>query len=63
MVLIYFALSIVVGFVAAKLVETPFLALRDRLFPTRSQGARSTGDPAPAESLPLAPEESLAKAV
>ena len=36
-ILIYFALSIAVGVLAAKLVETPFLALRDRLFPTRSQ--------------------------
>ena len=35
----YLALSIVVGIVAAWLVERPFLALRDRLFPTRSRRA------------------------
>jgi len=32
----YLALSVVVGIVAAWLVERPFLALRDRFFPTRS---------------------------
>jgi len=36
---IYFALSIAAGVLAAKLVETSFLALRDRLFPTRSRMA------------------------
>jgi peptidoglycan/LPS O-acetylase OafA/YrhL len=36
-VAVYFVISIAVGIAAAKLVETPFLALRDRLFPTRSQ--------------------------
>ena len=40
----YLALSIVTGIVAAGLVERPFLALRDRLFATRSQPA--TGGPA-----------------
>ena len=35
----YLAVSIVVGIVAAWLVERPFLALRDRLFPTRSRPA------------------------
>ena len=35
----YLALSIITGIVAAGLVERPFLALRDRLFPTRSQPA------------------------
>ena len=34
---VYLALCIVVGIVAAWLVERPFLAVRDRLFPTRSQ--------------------------
>ncbi len=33
----YLALSVVVGIVAAWLIERPFLALRDRLFPSRSQ--------------------------
>ena len=33
----YLALSIVTGILAAWLVERPFLALRDRLFPTRRQ--------------------------
>ncbi len=33
----YLSLSIVTGIAAAWLVERPFLALRDRLFPTRSQ--------------------------
>jgi peptidoglycan/LPS O-acetylase OafA/YrhL len=49
--LIYFALSIALGFVAAKIVETPFLALRDRLFPTRSQipGAKLERKPVQAE--------------
>jgi peptidoglycan/LPS O-acetylase OafA/YrhL len=46
-VLIYFALSIVVGILAAKLVEAPFLALRDRLFPSRSQGKVPTAEEAP----------------
>jgi peptidoglycan/LPS O-acetylase OafA/YrhL len=35
----YLALSIVVGILAAWLIEGPFLALRDRLFPTRSHPA------------------------
>ena len=38
-VLAYFVVSIGVGVIAAKLVETPFLWLRDRLLPTRSQPA------------------------
>ncbi len=33
----YLALSLLAGIAAAWLVERPFLALRDRLFPTRSQ--------------------------
>ena len=33
----YLALSIVTGILAAWLIERPFLALRDRFFPTRSQ--------------------------
>ena len=33
----YLVLSIVVGIVAARIIEAPFLALRDRLFPTRSK--------------------------
>ena len=33
----YFALCIVTGILAAWLIERPFLAVRDRLFPTRSQ--------------------------
>ncbi len=36
-VVAYFVVAIVVGVLAAKLIETPFLRLRDRLFPTRSQ--------------------------
>ena len=38
----YLALSIVVGIVAAWLVERPSLALRDRRFPTRSQPTQSS---------------------
>jgi peptidoglycan/LPS O-acetylase OafA/YrhL len=33
--LLYFSLSIMVGALAAKLIETPCLALRNRLFPSR----------------------------
>jgi peptidoglycan/LPS O-acetylase OafA/YrhL len=35
----YLALSIVIGILAAWLIEGPFLALRNRLFPTRSHPA------------------------
>ncbi len=38
----YLALSIVTGILAAWLIERPFLALRDRLFPTRSQPTPSS---------------------
>lgn len=38
-VVAYLVVSIVVGVIAAKLVEAPFLALRDCWFPTRSQPA------------------------
>jgi len=34
---LFFALSVVIGIVAAWIVERPFLALRDRLLPTRSR--------------------------
>ncbi len=43
----YLALSIVTGIIAAWLGERPFLALRDRLFPTRSQPAPSSVASAP----------------
>ncbi len=38
----YLALSIGIGIFAAWLIERPFLAWRDRLFPTRSQAAPSS---------------------
>jgi len=38
---VYLALCIVAGVAAAWLVERPFLALRDHLFPTRSQAVSS----------------------
>jgi peptidoglycan/LPS O-acetylase OafA/YrhL len=35
-VLVYFAASLVIGIVASKLIEMPFLKLRDRFFPKRN---------------------------
>ena len=37
----YLVESIAIGILAAKLIETPFLKLRDRLFPTRSSASSS----------------------
>jgi peptidoglycan/LPS O-acetylase OafA/YrhL len=49
----YLALSAVGGIVAAKLIESPFLAMRDRCFPTRSRAnvaANDAREVAPAEA-------------
>jgi peptidoglycan/LPS O-acetylase OafA/YrhL len=47
----YFLASIVVGVAAAKLIETPFLALRDRILPSRS--GRNGDTPAAVEPMPV----------
>jgi len=56
---LYFGLSLGIGVLAAKLIETPFLILRDRLFPTRSHPlVAAAPEPAPAvgggASVPVA---------
>jgi peptidoglycan/LPS O-acetylase OafA/YrhL len=59
---IYFVLTIGLGIIMAKLVETPFLALRDRLFPTRSAIRISTQPPKTIEGSPEPRELALVAA-